>query len=123
MKSLPSLPDIFVPMGTGEDKRIKEFYQSRGLERVIQPAGDGESSIQKHVSPTFPGFEFACGWIILNRSVTDQTVFNTSHGSTGLKPHFPCLNQLLVVKTAKNAMHRCSHTVCFSAPCSVKSNM
>uniref|UniRef100_A0A3Q2XCQ6 Polycomb group RING finger protein 1 n=1 Tax=Haplochromis burtoni TaxID=8153 RepID=A0A3Q2XCQ6_HAPBU len=23
-----------------EDKRIKEFYQSRGLERVIQPAGD-----------------------------------------------------------------------------------
>lgn len=28
---------------TGEDKRIKEFYQSRGLERVIQPAGDGKS--------------------------------------------------------------------------------
>lgn len=28
----------------GEDKRIKEFYQSRGLERVIQPAGDGKSS-------------------------------------------------------------------------------
>lgn len=27
---------------TGEDKRIKEFYQSRGLERVIQPAGDGK---------------------------------------------------------------------------------
>lgn len=30
---------------TGEDKRIKEFYQSRGLERVIQPAGDGKSFI------------------------------------------------------------------------------
>uniref|UniRef100_A0A3Q3FD13 Polycomb group RING finger protein 1 n=1 Tax=Kryptolebias marmoratus TaxID=37003 RepID=A0A3Q3FD13_KRYMA len=26
-----------------EDKRIKEFYQSRGLERVIQPAGDDVS--------------------------------------------------------------------------------
>uniref|UniRef100_A0A3Q3VR38 Polycomb group RING finger protein 1 n=1 Tax=Mola mola TaxID=94237 RepID=A0A3Q3VR38_MOLML len=26
-----------------EDKRIKEFYQSRGLERVIQPAGDEPS--------------------------------------------------------------------------------
>ncbi|XP_028445992.1 polycomb group RING finger protein 1 [Perca flavescens] len=25
---------------TSEDKRIKEFYQSRGLERVIQPTGD-----------------------------------------------------------------------------------
>lgn len=55
--SLPSLPDFFVPMGPGEDKRIKEFYQSRGLERVIQPAGDGESSIQKHTSPTFPGIQ------------------------------------------------------------------
>ncbi|XP_036072213.1 polycomb group RING finger protein 1 isoform X2 [Oryzias melastigma] len=26
-----------------EDKRIKEFYQSRGLERVVQPAGDNMS--------------------------------------------------------------------------------
>lgn len=34
----------YVPVETGEDKRIKEFYQSRGLERVIQPAGDGKSS-------------------------------------------------------------------------------
>uniref|UniRef100_A0A671PAT4 Polycomb group RING finger protein 1 n=1 Tax=Sinocyclocheilus anshuiensis TaxID=1608454 RepID=A0A671PAT4_9TELE len=25
---------------SGEDKRIKEFYQSRGLERIIQPSGD-----------------------------------------------------------------------------------
>lgn len=31
---------------SGEDKRIKEFYQSRGLERVIQPSGDGKSAIQ-----------------------------------------------------------------------------
>lgn len=40
-----SLSDFFffVLVETGEDKRIKEFYQSRGLERVIQPAGDGKS--------------------------------------------------------------------------------
>lgn len=30
---------------SGEDKRIKEFYQSRGLERIIQPSGDGRSRI------------------------------------------------------------------------------
>uniref|UniRef100_A0A3B3UTA2 Polycomb group RING finger protein 1 n=1 Tax=Poecilia latipinna TaxID=48699 RepID=A0A3B3UTA2_9TELE len=29
-----------------EDKRIKDFYQSRGLERVIQPAGDGGALAQ-----------------------------------------------------------------------------
>lgn len=33
---------FFFLVETGEDKRIKEFYQSRGLERVIQPAGDGK---------------------------------------------------------------------------------
>lgn len=27
---------------SGEDKRIKEFYQSRGLERIIQPSGEGK---------------------------------------------------------------------------------
>lgn len=36
---------ICVHVQTGEDKRIKEFYQSRGLERIIQPAGDGKSLI------------------------------------------------------------------------------
>lgn len=25
----------------GEEKRIREFYQSRGLDRVTQPSGDG----------------------------------------------------------------------------------
>lgn len=34
---------LFFPLVIpGEDKRIKEFYQSRGLERIIQPSGDGE---------------------------------------------------------------------------------
>lgn len=30
---------------SGEDKRIKEFYQSRGLERIVQPSGDGRSHL------------------------------------------------------------------------------
>ena len=25
----------------GEEKRIREFYQSRGLDRVTQPSGEG----------------------------------------------------------------------------------
>uniref|UniRef100_A0A8C7WSF6 Uncharacterized protein n=1 Tax=Oryzias sinensis TaxID=183150 RepID=A0A8C7WSF6_9TELE len=29
-------------MCSGEDKRIRDFYQSRGLERVVQPAGDSK---------------------------------------------------------------------------------
>ena len=33
------------PSSPGEDQRIKEFYQSRGLERVVQPSGDGELSM------------------------------------------------------------------------------
>lgn len=30
----------------GEDKRIREFYQSRGLERIIQPIGDGKQEVK-----------------------------------------------------------------------------
>lgn len=29
----------------GEEKRIREFYQSRGLDRVSQPSGEGMSSV------------------------------------------------------------------------------
>ncbi|KAG8003841.1 Polycomb group RING finger protein 1 [Nibea albiflora] len=35
-----------------EDKRIKEFYQSRGLERVIQPSGD--VPVPDCIATTFP---------------------------------------------------------------------
>lgn len=29
----------------GEEKRIREFYQSRGLDRVTQPSGEGMSLV------------------------------------------------------------------------------
>jgi hypothetical protein len=29
----------------GEEKRIREFYQSRGLDRVSQPSGEGMSLV------------------------------------------------------------------------------
>lgn len=33
------------PHPLGEEKRIREFYQSRGLDRVSQPSGEGMSSV------------------------------------------------------------------------------
>lgn len=39
---------LFMSIYSGEDKRIKEFYQSRGLERIVQPSGDGRSLILSH---------------------------------------------------------------------------